>query len=208
MKCLVLLINVSIVVLGYLALVTPLSFTLPPGQEKCLREEVHKDVLVTGEYRLSDAPQQKTHLTVTDSTGHVLYKREEASKGKFAFTTDDYDMYRVCVESEGQAGGGVDREVFLNVKHGVEAKSYEDVGKATKLKPMEVELKRLEDLADAVVNDFAYMRQREQEMRDTNESTYSRVLYFSIFSILCLFGLATWQLFYLRRFFIAKKLIE
>ena len=65
MKCLVLLINVSIVVLGYLALVTSLSFTLPPGQEKCLREEVHKDVLVTGEYRLSDAPQQKTHLTVS-----------------------------------------------------------------------------------------------------------------------------------------------
>jgi len=27
----------------------------------------------------------------------------------------------------GQAGGGVDREVFLNVKHGVEAKNYEDV---------------------------------------------------------------------------------
>lgn len=33
---------------------------------------------------------------------------------------------------------------------------------------MEIELKRLEDLADAIVNDFAYMRQREQEMRDTN----------------------------------------
>ena len=37
---------------------------------------------------------------------------------------------------------------------------------------MEVELKRLEDLADAVVNDFAYMRQREQEMRDTNGKDY------------------------------------
>ena len=42
------------------------------------------------------------------------------------------------------------------------------LAKAEKLKPMEVELKRLEDLADAIVNDFAYMRQREQEMRDTN----------------------------------------
>ena len=42
------------------------------------------------------------------------------------------------------------------------------LAKVEKLKPMEVELKRLEDLADAVVNDFAYMRQREQEMRDTN----------------------------------------
>lgn len=199
---------IPLVSLEYFALVSSISFTLPPGQEKCLREEVHKDVLVTGEYKLSDAPHMKTHLTVSDSTGHVLYKREDASKGKFAFTTDDYDMYKVCLESEGTAGGGIDREVFLSVKHGVEAKNYEDLAKAEKLKPMEVELKRLEDLGDAIVNDFAYMRQREQEMRDTNESTYSRVLYFSIFSILCLFGLATWQLFYLRRFFIAKKLIE
>ena len=38
---------------------------------------------------------------VTDSTGHVLYKKDEAVKGKFAFTTDDYDMYEICFESEG-----------------------------------------------------------------------------------------------------------
>ena len=50
--------------LEYFASVSSISFTLPPGQEKCLREEVHKDVLVTGEYKLSDAPHMKTHLTV------------------------------------------------------------------------------------------------------------------------------------------------
>jgi len=33
---------------------------------------------------------------------------------------------------------------------------------------LEVELKRLEDLSEAIVQDFAYMRQREEEMRDTN----------------------------------------
>ena len=33
---------------------------------------------------------------------------------------------------------------------------------------MEMELRRLEDLAESIVNDFAYMRAREQEMRDTN----------------------------------------
>ena len=42
------------------------------------------------------------------------------------------------------------------------------VGKAEKLKPMELELRRLEDLAESIVNDFAYMRAREEEMRDTN----------------------------------------
>jgi len=36
-----------------------------------------------------------------------LYKEEEATKEKFAITTVDYDIYKVCVESEGQAGGGV-----------------------------------------------------------------------------------------------------
>lgn len=106
------------------------------------------------------------------------------------------------------------------------------LGKAEKLKPMELELRRLEDLAESIVNDFAYMRAREEEMRDTNgenklrspvvthlllppttctcapESTNSRVLYFGLFSMLCLLFLAAWQIFYLRRFFQAKKLIE
>ena len=44
--------------------VNSLSFTLAAGSKKCLREEVHKDILVTGEYRLSEAPI-KTHLTVS-----------------------------------------------------------------------------------------------------------------------------------------------
>lgn len=42
----------------------------------------------------------------------------------------------------------------------------------------------------------------------TTESTNSRVLYFSLFSLCCLIGLATWQVLYLRKFFKAKKLIE
>lgn len=40
------------------------------------------------------------------------------------------------------------------------------------------------------------------------ESTNSRVLYLSIFSMLCLLSLAIWQVLYLRRYFKAKKLIE
>jgi|GEM_PF-6163740 len=33
---------------------------------------------------------------------------------------------------------------------------------------MEVELKRLEDLSEEIVKDFAFMRKREEEMRNTN----------------------------------------
>ncbi|XP_017597142.1 PREDICTED: transmembrane emp24 domain-containing protein 10 [Corvus brachyrhynchos] len=149
-------------------------------------------------------------LQITDSAGHILYAKEDATKGKFAFTTEDYDMFEACFESKLPVGTGrmPDQLVTLDMKHGVEAKNYEEIAKVEKLKPLEVELRRLEDLSESIVNDFAYMKKREEEMRDTNESTNTRVLYFSIFSMCCLIGLATWQVFYLRRFFKAKKLIE
>ncbi len=73
---------------------------------------------------------------------------------------------------------------------------------------VQVELKRLEDLAESIVNDFAYMKAREEEMRSTNESTHSRILYLSAFSMLVLVALAFWQVLYLRRYFKSKKLID
>ncbi len=37
-----------------------------------------------------------------------------------------------------------------------------------KLKPLEMELTKLEDLSSSIVQDFEYMKKREEEMRDTN----------------------------------------
>lgn len=42
------------------------------------------------------------------------------------------------------------------------------IAKVEKLKPLELELRRLEDLSESIVNDFIYMKKREEEMRDTN----------------------------------------
>ena len=33
---------------------------------------------------------------VADSRGHTLFRKEDASKGKFAFTTEDYELFEVC----------------------------------------------------------------------------------------------------------------
>ena len=166
-----------------------LMFHLEPNSRKCLKEEIHKGVLVTGDYDAQQISNQVVDLMVIDTKGQHFVNRENTDTGKFAFTTDDYDVYEICFLSRVPPNiRGQRHEVYLNVKHGVEAKSYEGLGDANKLKPLEVELKRLEDLSLSIVQDFAYMRQREEEMRDTNESTNSRVLYFSIFSMCCLLG--------------------
>lgn len=42
-----------------------ISFFLPVNTRKCLREEIHKDVLVTGEYEISEQANTKTNLKVS-----------------------------------------------------------------------------------------------------------------------------------------------
>ncbi|XP_033217378.1 transmembrane emp24 domain-containing protein bai isoform X2 [Belonocnema kinseyi] len=185
---------------------------LEPNQHKCLKEEIQANVLVTGEYEVSEAHGQKVDYVIKDSRGHILSQKEDIPHGKslkFSFVTEVYDTFEICFTSHvPNQERGMRQEVSLITKRGIEAKSYEGIGEASKLKPIEVELKKLEDLSEAIVQDFARMRKNEEEMRDTNESTNARVLYFSIFSMFCLLGLATWQVFYLRRYFRAKKLIE
>jgi len=191
--------------------VQSLRFFLSPNEKKCMKEEIHKNVVVTGEYEISEANTQRATISVTDTRGHTLFKREDFTeqKGRFAFTADEYDIFDICFVTKLPQGlNGVQREVHLTMKHGVEAKNYEELAKAEKLKPLEVELRYLEDLSESIVQDFAYMRQREEDMRTTNESTNSRVLYLSVFSMVCLLCLAVWQVLYLRRYFKAKKLID
>lgn len=33
---------------------------------------------------------------VIDTQGHALFKKDDATDGKFAFTTEDYEMFDVC----------------------------------------------------------------------------------------------------------------
>ena len=50
----------------------------------------------------------QVHLKVTDSKDHILYNKEDAKTGKFAFTTDDQDMFEICFVSD-KTGSGFNR---------------------------------------------------------------------------------------------------
>ena len=38
-------------------------------------------------------------LQVADSRGHTLFQKDDVTSGKFAFTTEDYDMFEACFHS-------------------------------------------------------------------------------------------------------------
>jgi len=213
------IIVVTCIFLYSVSFVNCIRFHLHPQTRRCLKEEMRKGVIVSGEYDVTPIAGQphlaniRNDLQITDSKGHVAFARESIDKGRFAVTPDEDDIYDFCVLSHPlghippEAAGSI-REVSLVIKHGVEAKNYDQIAAVSQLKPLELELTKLEDLSASIVADFEYMKQREQEMRDTNESTNNRVFYLSIFSMVCLASLAVWQILYLKKFFKSKKLID
>ena len=90
---------------------------------------------------------------------------------------------------------------------GADAKDWSAVQATEKLKPVEMEMRRIEEMLGETVAEMDYLRQREQRLRDTNESTNNRVKYFGIITTLVLLCLWGWQIMYLRAYFRSKHLI-
>jgi len=91
---------------------------------------------------------------------------------------------------------------------GAEAMDYSAIAKSEKLQPIEAELRKLEKVVQEIWDEMEYLKNREAKMRDTNESTNERVQWFSFLTLFTLISLGTWQIYYLRRFFKRKRLID
>lgn len=62
-------------------------------------------------------------------------------------------------------------------------------------------MRRIEELVAEIVTEMEYLRGREQKLRDTNESTNTRVKWFAFGTMGMLIALGSWQIMYLRAYF-------
>jgi len=93
------------------------------------------------------------------------------------------------------------RHIELDIDIGADARDWSAIQAQEKLKPVETELRRIEELVGEIVGEMDYLRTREQKLRDTNESTNERVKWFAFGTMGMLVGLGAWQVVYLRAYF-------
>ena len=98
-------------------------------------------------------------------------------------------------------GGSPSRHIELDIDIGADARDWSAIQASEKLKPVETELRRIEELVGEIVAEMDYLRSREQKLRDTNESTNERVKWFAFGTMGMLVGLGAWQVVYLRAYF-------
>jgi len=180
-----------------------------PNKERCIYDEFRPDTLVTGKVKASPAyHDMQLYLKIADHEGQPVYENKQVLEATFAFTSQSESEYSFCfLDSYSGADVRPVRLVDIEIDHNNKEKDYEEVAKRENLKPIELEIRKIEDAVEALKNDFTYMKNREAKHRNTNESTNSRVVWMSFLSVGILVGLGFFQMYYLKKYFKSKKLI-
>ncbi|KAL9125535.1 MAG: hypothetical protein Q9217_005274 [Psora testacea] len=181
--------------------------------ERCIRNFVGKDtlVLVTAIVDGMKGDGQVVNMHIRDAVGNEYGRPKDiVGETRMAFTSHADAAFDVCFENQLVATHAVmnpSRHIELDIDIGADARDWSAIQAQEKLKPVETELRRIEELVSEIVAEMEYLRQREQKLRDTNESTNERVKWFAFGTMGMLIGLGAWQVVYLRAYFRSKHLI-
>lgn len=180
----------------------------------CIRDFVSEGQLVVVNIHSSGTvgDGQALNFYIRDSVGNEYRKKKDfAGNVRVAFTAHASAAFDVCfqniIKTQRRAGASIAREVEVDIESGSAARDWNAIQAAEKLKPVEVELRKIEELTEEIVSELDYLKAREEKLRDTNESTNRRVRNFSLCIIFSLVILAVWQLAYLRNYFRSKHII-
>ncbi|KAJ2466685.1 vesicle coat component [Coemansia sp. RSA 2337] len=183
------------------------------GGRRCLSQWLPMDTHVRVKAKvLPGFPGQKVNMEIHDDSQHSNQygARNQVDDATFRFDTQAHANVIVCFQNVLEANmpnDGRSRTIQFKMESGAMAEDFHKIQQEEKLKPMEMELRRLAMTLDDVQDELQYLKQRESTLRDANERMNSRVKTFSFVSIAVLVGVAVYQVFYLRRFFQQKKLI-
>ncbi|KAI1802173.1 emp24/gp25L/p24 family/GOLD-domain-containing protein [Daldinia bambusicola] len=180
--------------------------------ERCIRNFVNKDtlVVVTAIVGGSKGDGMIVNMHIKDNAGNEYGKpKDVVGEQRLVFTSHADAAFDVCFENvmTHTRMNNPSRSVELDIDIGADAKDWSAIQATEKLKPVETDLRRIEETISEIVREMEYLRLREVKLRDTNESTNNRVKWFGIGTTMLLVALWGWQIMYLRAYFRSKHLI-
>ncbi|KAH8699610.1 emp24/gp25L/p24 family/GOLD-domain-containing protein [Ilyonectria robusta] len=205
-------------VLLFVAIANALKFDLiaqteSAKKERCVRNFVGQDTLVVVTATIDGyrGDGMLVNIYIRDAVGNEYGRpRDVVGESRTVFTSHADAAFDVCFENVFTGSKRINnptRHVELDIDIGADAKDWSAIQATEKLKPLEAELRRIEEITGELVTEMEYLRTREQKLRDTNESTNNRVKWFGIATTWLLIGLWAWQIMYLRAYFRSKHLI-
>ena len=188
--------------------------------KRCFLEEVPAHTVVVGVYQNPDIDTDGTldkygkpmgiTITVLQDSAKVILQENADVDGRFAFTSEEEGVFEICMEVNQTTGWFGEPKKFkfhLDIQVGESSIDYTALAKKEHLSDVEIRVRKLSDRITAITNEMHYQRKREEEFRNTSESTNTRVMWWSIFQTSIMLLSTLWQIKHLKTFFEEKKLV-
>jgi hypothetical protein len=174
------------------------KFFTPAKHEFCFSQDLDPGTLSVVSLKTS----AEVPFKIVDPNTEFLYSRA-GTEHLFSFTALEGGTFGYCIDNT------IDNVVHieLDLKTGVNAKDYSGIASTKNLQAVEVKLRKLEDQTKGIHKKIQFLREREEQMRNTNTTIQNRVIGYSLCTVVMLVCLALIQILYLKRFFRAKKMI-
>ncbi|GAB4820328.1 hypothetical protein N2152v2_007374 [Parachlorella kessleri] len=173
-------------------------------------EEANEQQHVTGSYSAFSKDEHKTPVPVDarieDPEGHVVFEKQGHTNSDFKFTAQKEGEHKLCFTAKDYHTAQSTR-IRLSWRTGAEATDWQAVAQKDKLDSIHTELRRLEQVVHDIHLELQYIRRKEEQMRDINEATNSRVAWLSIGALIMCILLMAWQLWHLQKFLKRKKVL-
>ena len=197
----------------------PIKFMLDSVNEhytprgRCVLYKIPGHSLVTGKVNGMPPANGRIGVYAYDPQGNQPFSRPELN-GEVAFSFRSADIpteYEICFRMNARSGygpvpGNPIVPVEIQLSHTFDLFD-ENKARDLKVKPIEAEFIRLEEVMHSVVDETASLAKVQQSMRDVNESTFNSLKYLSFLSFFAFVGLNSYQIYYMKKFFKSKKLI-
>ena len=176
---------------------TDFFYTLLPNENLCFEEILTKDI---GVHSTVFCNSQTISLRIYDPEERQIYYRERQPIMDTSFVAPSAGFYKFCVLNYAKEY----TQIEVQIRSGVDAKNYDSLVTQKKLKPIELQAQKIEDMSKEIKSVYRYANTRDNQLRSQIKNS-GRTLYITGFLSIAFMILSTIVSVWVLRFYFNKK---
>ncbi|CAD8133778.1 unnamed protein product [Paramecium octaurelia] len=180
------------------------TFSLKQKELKCFGENIGQNSLVVGSIQGNSSEYSlKIHMP-TKKVDNILQYTHSQELHKFSFTTNNTQLnYQFCIHNLANEWTSYN----FTLVTGMDAQDFSLLAQKEDLKPLEIHLKKLNGLVNAVELDQKEIEERQSDRFQNVSKISYKIILFSVITLLLMMLTNFVQARKLKQFFRNKKLI-
>jgi hypothetical protein len=192
-------------------------FTLEPGKRKCFTEELSTRERVRFQFQMAASYAPFVTTTITGPDGGRLFEKKPSPRDHQEWIYPyRAGAYAICFSSQERSKlSAASFEVTLKIQDATAVQNEENAkrarerdSQADRRRPIMDQAAFIEQGVDTLHRDYAYLKEREIAMRDTNESTNTRTWAVTVVTVLIVLTVSFLRFYTLKRYLQKKKILE